>query len=277
MPWAAVLSEDSVRKAIDLQVRSLWGLLPSAASASVLLADTIDRCSSAFGRQSSITRTWKLLPRATIDCTGMCWYSRLVMFPYSSGLPFWIRRHGAASDALSIHRRPAVTPDHPGQPWTGFGGLAREGKGTPTAYTGMVWSGFRPSDDEQKYGFLVPDNMFAVVGLNYVAEMAESLWSDMKLADRARRCDALVPLDACAGEADDPRPSPRVAFCRAACQSDIVRDCAVFRPRSRMAAEVDRGITEQAIVKHPVFGRIYAYEVPGPACHIWALVPAPAL
>ena len=86
-----------------------------------------------------------------------------------------------------LRRRPAVRPHPIGQPWTGFPGLARDGKGSPCAYTGMVWSGFRPSDDEQKYGYLVPSNMFAVVGLTYVAEMASRLWQDSALEKRARR------------------------------------------------------------------------------------------
>lgn len=38
-------------------------------------------------------------------------------------------------------------------------------------YTGMIWSGFRPSDDFCTYGYLVPSNMFACVVLGYAAEM----------------------------------------------------------------------------------------------------------
>lgn len=71
----------------------------------------------------------------------------------------------------SLYRRPEVK--HPaGQPWLGSKGLERDGKGTPTAYTGMTWSAYRPSDDEQQYGYLVPSNMFAVVALGYLQELA---------------------------------------------------------------------------------------------------------
>ncbi|WP_371069558.1 glycoside hydrolase family 125 protein [Sediminibacillus sp. JSM 1682029] len=49
--------------------------------------------------------------------------------------------------------------------------LIRNGKGSETAWTGMTWSGFRPSDDACLYGYLVPANMFAVVVLEYAAEM----------------------------------------------------------------------------------------------------------
>ena len=34
--------------------------------------------------------------------------------------------------------------------------LSNGGKGTPVAYTGMVWSGLRPSDDACEYGYLFP-------------------------------------------------------------------------------------------------------------------------
>jgi meiotically up-regulated gene 157 (Mug157) protein len=40
--------------------------------------------------------------------------------------------------------------------------LKREGKGTLTAWTGMTWSGFRPSDDACTWHYLIPSNMLAV-------------------------------------------------------------------------------------------------------------------
>jgi len=49
--------------------------------------------------------------------------------------------------------------------------LPCDGKGNPVSYTGMTWSGFRPSDDACKYGYLVPSNMFAVVILGYIEEI----------------------------------------------------------------------------------------------------------
>ncbi|HAC3175173.1 TPA_asm: glycoside hydrolase family 125 protein [Listeria innocua] len=51
--------------------------------------------------------------------------------------------------------------------------LKRNGLGTETAYTGMLWSGFRPSDDACEYGYLIPSNMFAVVVLGYAKEIIE--------------------------------------------------------------------------------------------------------
>jgi len=62
----------------------------------------------------------------------------------------------------------------------GMGALVRSG-------TGMTWSGFRPSDDACTYGYLVPSNMFAVVVLGYLKEIAEEIWKDEKLAAEASR------------------------------------------------------------------------------------------
>lgn len=53
--------------------------------------------------------------------------------------------------------------------------LTHDGKGTPVGYTGMTWSGFRPSDDACQYGYLVPSNMFAVVVLKYIQTIFSEL------------------------------------------------------------------------------------------------------
>lgn len=52
--------------------------------------------------------------------------------------------------------------------------IHNNGMGEPVKYTGMTWSGFRPSDDACSYGYLVASNMFAVVALGYLAEMLEA-------------------------------------------------------------------------------------------------------
>lgn len=49
--------------------------------------------------------------------------------------------------------------------------LPNNGLGNPVGYTGMTWSGFRPSDDACKYGYLVASNMFAVIELSHLVEM----------------------------------------------------------------------------------------------------------
>lgn len=63
--------------------------------------------------------------------------------------------------------------------------LTHEGKGSPVGYTGMTWSGFRPSDDACQYGYLVPSNMFAVVVLGYLDEIARQVLGNAELSAKA--------------------------------------------------------------------------------------------
>ena len=64
--------------------------------------------------------------------------------------------------------------------------LSRGGKGSLTRPdTGLIWSGFRPSDDSCVYGYLIPSNMFAWVVLGYLAEIARTVYADEELAKRA--------------------------------------------------------------------------------------------
>ncbi|GAB3249093.1 glycoside hydrolase family 125 protein [Kineosporia babensis] len=63
--------------------------------------------------------------------------------------------------------------------------LVREGLGTPLGFTGMTWSGFRPSDDACTYGYNVPGNLLAAQGLRYLAEIATSCFADAALAQDA--------------------------------------------------------------------------------------------
>lgn len=65
--------------------------------------------------------------------------------------------------------------------------LERDGRGTPVGDTGMIWCGFRPSDDACAYGFHIPSNLFAIRVLELVEELAGEIWSDQKLAARAKR------------------------------------------------------------------------------------------
>ena len=63
--------------------------------------------------------------------------------------------------------------------------LRNNGMGMPVQYTGMTWSGFRPSDDACTFGYLIPSNMFAAVVLGYVAEIADEVLRDPYLRDSA--------------------------------------------------------------------------------------------
>ena len=52
--------------------------------------------------------------------------------------------------------------------------LSRAGRGSPTAEnTGLVWSGFRPSDDACRYHYLIPALMFATVALDMLEELLD--------------------------------------------------------------------------------------------------------
>jgi meiotically up-regulated gene 157 (Mug157) protein len=72
---------------------------------------------------------------------------------------------------------------NPSRPWGDT--LHNDGMGAPVNYTGMTWSGFRPSDDACTFGFLIPSNMFAVVVLGYVQEIAEVIYKDQELVKEA--------------------------------------------------------------------------------------------
>ena len=50
---------------------------------------------------------------------------------------------------------------------------------------GLVWSGFRPSDDACTYGYLIPSNMFLTVILEYMAEILSAVYGDEKTAEEA--------------------------------------------------------------------------------------------
>ncbi len=65
------------------------------------------------------------------------------------------------------------------------GQLYNNGKGMPVNYTGMTWSGFRPSDDACTFGYLIPSNMFAVVVLKYVEEISAEVYHDEELKTAA--------------------------------------------------------------------------------------------
>ncbi len=64
--------------------------------------------------------------------------------------------------------------------------LSRNGKGAlVNSGIGLLWSGFRPSDDACVYGYLIPSNMFATVVLGYITEIASTVMHDEALAAEA--------------------------------------------------------------------------------------------
>ncbi|WOO88195.1 glycoside hydrolase family 125 protein [Mollicutes bacterium LVI A0039] len=99
-----------------------------------------------------------------------------------------------------------------------FESLPNKGRGKVVGYTGMTWSGFRPSDDACHYGYLTPANMFAVVVLKYLEEIITRFYPE-----------------------ED-----------------------VFKARViKLYEEIDLGIQQHAVIDHPKYGKMYAYEVDG--------------
>jgi len=71
--------------------------------------------------------------------------------------------------------------------------LGNNYQGTPVAYTGMTWTAFRPSDDQTKYGYLIPSNMMACVVLEQLYEMISNLFPEQirllqQVEEFSRKC-----------------------------------------------------------------------------------------
>lgn len=80
------------------------------------------------------------------------------------------------------------------------------GKGSPVAYTGMSWSGFRPSDDCCTYGYLIPSNMMAVTAFGYAEEILREVYHNGQLeAEFARIRGEIQKGIETFGMADHPR------------------------------------------------------------------------
>ena len=106
--------------------------------------------------------------------------------------------------------------------------VALSGYGNPIKPCGLIVSAFRPSDDSTIFSFLVPSNMFAVVSLRHLAEMLLSL-----------------PLST-------PSAGERQA---------LARRCIT------LAQQVDEALARHAVVEHPKYGKIWAFEVDGYGNH----------
>jgi hypothetical protein len=64
--------------------------------------------------------------------------------------------------------------------------LSNKGKGMPVNDTGMTWCGFRPSDDGCTFNYHIPSNMFAATVLKYIGTIADEIFKDEGLSNRAR-------------------------------------------------------------------------------------------
>lgn len=57
--------------------------------------------------------------------------------------------------------------------------------GMPFNYTGMIWTGFRPSDDPAQFPYNVPQNMFAAVELQRLSAIEKQVYRNERLAEEA--------------------------------------------------------------------------------------------
>jgi uncharacterized protein len=62
----------------------------------------------------------------------------------------------------------------------------------PVAYTGMIWTGFRPSDDACQYNYLIPSEMMAVVALGDLEEVERVVYRNLIKSNRAKSLRAEV-------------------------------------------------------------------------------------
>jgi len=76
--------------------------------------------------------------------------------------------------------------DHPRNSQYTHKELENGGKGRPVTYTGMIWTGFRPSDDACYYNFLIPSEMFIVVALGDMAQIERQVYHNLIKAHEAK-------------------------------------------------------------------------------------------
>lgn len=116
---------------------------------------------------------------------------------------------------------------------TGTETLNLQGIGNPIdSGTGLVRSAFRPSDDATIFNFLIPANAMMSVELNRTANVLRSYSSTVK--DKAD----LESLHA---------------------YTDIL---------DKYSKKIRSGILEHAVVNHPIFGKVLAYETDGYGSHL---------
>jgi meiotically up-regulated gene 157 (Mug157) protein len=105
--------------------------------------------------------------------------------------------------------------------------------GHPAAYTGMVRSAFRPSDDATTFPFHIPANAMAVVELRHIAAMLHDLKAKHLAATAATGAEAAARAHA----------------------YEFVRAMAL--EATALSEDIDDGIQRHGIIDHPSAGRVY--------------------
>ncbi len=70
--------------------------------------------------------------------------------------------------------------------------LDREGRGSLTTPNGLVWAGFRPSDDACELGYNIPGNHFLALALDRLGDLLEYVAGEGQDAAEARRLSAEI-------------------------------------------------------------------------------------
>src|SRR5690625_761127 len=70
--------------------------------------------------------------------------------------------------------------------------LDREGRGSLTTPNGLVWAGFRPSDDAFELGYNIPGNHFLALALDRLGDLLEYVAGEGQDAAEARRLSAEI-------------------------------------------------------------------------------------
>ncbi len=136
-------------------------------------------------------------------------------------LELWENEQNHMTDSPYRFERPGKGPkNNPGN-----GGM-----GAPVAFTGMTWSGFRPSDDACIYGYNIPENLFA-------AKVLEELCEILKTAQN--------------GENQGLSEEEANRF-------EKIRESA-----EKLRQDILCGIEDYGLALHEEYGKIYAYETDG--------------
>ena len=100
--------------------------------------------------------------------------------PFDAG---WRRAMTRVVETLHVQQRLDGTGPYSFQraAWNSTDTLPRGGVGFPAKPVGLVYTMFRPSDDAVAYPLHIPDNLFAAVSLQRLAEMYQALGVDAQL------------------------------------------------------------------------------------------------